>query len=98
VSQIAFSITDQSFGHYTYLLSVDELETQADAALSLPCPRLLVHLQPLHGRDDTVNLDGLMVQEVEGGVHLVDLLLRGPDLFLVEARVLRLKNACQLQN
>jgi hypothetical protein len=29
-----------------------------------------------------------MVQEIEGGVHLIDLLLWGPDLFLVEARVL----------
>jgi hypothetical protein len=87
VSQIAFSITDQ-FGQNAYLLSVDELETQADATLSLPSPGLLVHLQPLHGREDTVNLHGLMVQEIEGGVHLIDLLLWGPDLFLVEAWVL----------
>ena len=38
-----------------------------------------------------------MIQEIEGGVHLIDFLLRGPDFFLVEARVLRLKNACQVQ-
>ena len=86
-SQRAFSITDQ-FGHCAYLLSVDELEAKADAALGLPRPRLLVHLQPLHGRDYTGDAHGLMVQEIEGRVHLIDLLLRGPDLFLVEAGVL----------